>query len=163
MSYPTCGGGGGPSGGPNEKRLYNAAYTASPYSIDDAMTQITTREAEPRPGHRAAGQARAAAEGVVDVVGRPGRVSSTMTLDPSRPGPPCRATPRRRRPSPSAAVGPVLLDSDPAVGPRQGGLWIAFSAVAAPAGLRLVQVLRGRSESDAEPASVGVPDRGELE
>jgi hypothetical protein len=42
MSYPTCGGGGGPSGGPNEKKLYNAAYTASPYSIDDAMTQIIT-------------------------------------------------------------------------------------------------------------------------
>jgi hypothetical protein len=42
MNYPTCGGGGGPSGGPNEKRLYNAAYTASPYSIDDAMSQITT-------------------------------------------------------------------------------------------------------------------------
>src|SRR5690348_1799042 len=42
MNYPTCGGGGGPSGGPNEKKLYTAAYTASPYSIDDAMTQIDT-------------------------------------------------------------------------------------------------------------------------
>ena len=40
MNYPTCGGGGGPSGGPKEKQLYSAAYTASPYSIDDAMTQI---------------------------------------------------------------------------------------------------------------------------
>ena len=40
MSYPTCGGGGGPSGGPKEKQLFSAAYTASPYSIDDAMTQI---------------------------------------------------------------------------------------------------------------------------
>jgi hypothetical protein len=34
------------------------------------------------------------------------------------------------------------LESDPAVGPRQVGLWIAFGAVAAAAGLRLVQVLR---------------------
>ena len=40
MNYPTCGGGGGPSGGPKEKQLFSAAYTASPYSIDDAMTQI---------------------------------------------------------------------------------------------------------------------------
>ena len=30
MSYPTCGGGGGPSGGPKEKQLFSAAYTASP-------------------------------------------------------------------------------------------------------------------------------------
>ena len=42
MNYPTCGGGGGPSGGPTEKKLYTAAYTASPSSIDDAMTQVTT-------------------------------------------------------------------------------------------------------------------------
>lgn len=41
MSYPNCGGG-GPSGGPNEKKLFSAAYSASPYSIDDAMTQIGT-------------------------------------------------------------------------------------------------------------------------
>ena len=41
MSYPNCGGE-GPSGGPNEKKLFTAAYSASPYSIDDAMTQIGT-------------------------------------------------------------------------------------------------------------------------
>jgi hypothetical protein len=33
--------------------------------------------------------------------------------------------------------------------------------VAAAAGLRLVQVLRRRSESEGEQAPVGVPDRGE--
>jgi hypothetical protein len=41
MSYPNCGGGGA-SGGPNEKKLFTAAYSASPYLIDDAMTQIGT-------------------------------------------------------------------------------------------------------------------------
>ncbi len=40
MNHPTCGGGGGPSGGPKEQQLYHAAYTASSYSIDDAQTQI---------------------------------------------------------------------------------------------------------------------------
>jgi hypothetical protein len=43
-------------------------------------------------------------------------------------------------------VGPVVLEKDSAAGPRQLGLWIAFGAVAAAAGLRLVQLLRRRSE-----------------
>lgn len=86
-----------------------------------------------------------------------------MTLDPSRPGPAMPGYPAPPTPEPPAAVGPVVLDSDPTVGPRQVGLWIAFSAVAAAAGPRLVQVLRRRSESDAEPASVWIPGRGEPE
>jgi len=85
----------------------------------------------------------------------------TMTLDPNRPGPAMPGYPAPPTPEPAAAVGPVVLESDPAVGPRQGGLWIAFGAVAAAAGLRLVQVLRRRSEAENEQAPVGVSGGGE--
>jgi subtilisin family serine protease len=85
----------------------------------------------------------------------------TMTLDPSRPGPAMPGYPAPPTPAPPAAVGPVVLETDPAVGPRQVGLWIAFGAVAAAAGLRLVQVLRRPSDQNRGEASVGVAGRGE--
>jgi hypothetical protein len=71
MSYPNCGGE-GPSGGPNEKKLFTAAYSVSPYSIDDAMTQIGTAKKNLRRRHDAAGQAGPGAGGVVDVLRRAG-------------------------------------------------------------------------------------------
>ena len=80
----------------------------------------------------------------------------TMTLDPNRPGPAMPGHPAPPTPAPPAAVGPVVLETDPGVGPRQVGLWIAFGAVAAAAGLRLLQVLRRRSEPEPESTSVGV-------
>ena len=82
----------------------------------------------------------------------------TMTLDPNRPGPALPGHPAPPTPAPPAAVGPVVLGDDPTAGPRQVGLWIAFGAVAAAAGLRLVQLLRRRSEEDREPAAS--PDAG---
>ncbi|MEP6650946.1 MAG: S8 family serine peptidase [Lapillicoccus sp.] len=85
----------------------------------------------------------------------------TMTLDPNRPGPPMPGYPVPPTPAPPTVVGPVVLESDPTVGPRQVGLWIAFGAVAAAVGLRLVQVLRRRSEEDRETAAVGVAGRGD--
>ena len=73
-----------------------------------------------------------------------------MTLDPSRPGPAMPGHAAPPTPAPPAAVGPVVLEDDPAVATSPGGLWIAFGAVAAAAGLRLVQVLRRRSEQERE-------------
>lgn len=68
----------------------------------------------------------------------------TMTLDPDRPGPTMPGHAAPPTPAPEAAVGPVTIESDPNVSPRRTGLWVAFVAVAAAAGLRLVQVLRRR-------------------
>jgi hypothetical protein len=45
------------------------------------------------------------------------------------------------------------------VAPRQVGLWIAFGAVAAAAALRLVQVLRRRSEQEREAEISGSQPR----
>jgi subtilisin family serine protease len=83
----------------------------------------------------------------------------TMTLDPSRPGPAMPGHPAPPTPVPAAAVGPVVLETDPAVAPRQVGLWIAFGAVAAAAGLRLVQVLRRRSEQERDEEIASSPSR----
>ena len=78
----------------------------------------------------------------------------TMTLDPQRPGPTMPGHDAPPTAAPPEAVGPVVLEDDPDAGPRQVGLWLAFVAVAAAAGLRLVQVLRRRPEeegADADP------------
>ena len=71
-----------------------------------------------------------------------------MTLDPQRPGPTMPGHDAPPTPAPPDAVGPIVLEDDPDAGPRQVGLWLAFVAVAAAAGLRLVQVLRRRPDLD---------------
>lgn len=83
----------------------------------------------------------------------------TMTLDPMRPGPTMPGQPPPPTPTPQAAVGPVVLAGDPHAEPRRVGLWVAFVAVSAAAGLRLVQVLRRRTALEAASSSVGVDGR----
>ena len=74
----------------------------------------------------------------------------TMTLDPQRPGPTMPGHDAPPTAAPPEAVGPVVLEDDPNAGPRQVGLWLAFVAVAAAVGLRLVQVLRRRPDVDGD-------------
>ncbi|MEO7234215.1 MAG: S8 family serine peptidase [Lapillicoccus sp.] len=82
----------------------------------------------------------------------------TMTLDPSRPGPTMPGHDAPATATPAQAVGPVVLDADPDAGPRQVGLWLAFAAVAAAVGLRLLQVLRRRpSDTTYAPSGLSGP------
>ena len=74
----------------------------------------------------------------------------TMTLDPQRPGPTMPGHDAPPTAAPPEAVGPVVLEDDPDAGPRQVGLWLAFVALAAAVGLRLVQVLRHRPDVDGD-------------
>ncbi len=74
----------------------------------------------------------------------------TMTLDPQRPGPTMPGHDAPPTAAPPEAVGPVVLEDDPDAGPRQVGLWLAFVALAAAVGLRLVQVLRRRPDVDGD-------------
>ena len=78
----------------------------------------------------------------------------TMTLDPSRPGSGHARAPRSADAC-AARGGRRVAASSTGVAPRQVGLWIAFGAVAAAAGLRLVQVLRR-----SDPSRTVSGDRG---
>ena len=84
----------------------------------------------------------------------------TMTLDPLRPGPAMPGHAAPPTPAPPEAVGPVVLEDDPDAGPRQVGLWLAFVAVAAAGGLRLVQVLRRSPERERAGDQGTRGDRG---